>query len=144
MMTTASRHHDFSYGHRVYGHESKCACLHGHNGRVTFHCEATELDSVGRVIDFGVIKATLCDWIEHNWDHKFLFSDADPVGKLLLNAIGHVDQLGITQVPFNPTAENLAAYLLNVVGPNLLQMSGVTLVRVDFEETRKCGVTVTL
>lgn len=33
-----------------------------HNGRVTFYCQADELDSVGRVIDFSVIKTSLCNW----------------------------------------------------------------------------------
>lgn len=28
-------YHDISCGHRVYGHESKCAHLHGHNYRIT-------------------------------------------------------------------------------------------------------------
>ena len=30
---TAERYHDISCGHRVVGHESKCAFLHGHNYR---------------------------------------------------------------------------------------------------------------
>ena len=33
---SASRYHDFSAGHRVTGHENKCAHLHGHNYRVHF------------------------------------------------------------------------------------------------------------
>jgi 6-pyruvoyltetrahydropterin/6-carboxytetrahydropterin synthase len=36
MKIIASRYHDISCGHRVYGHESKCAHLHGHNYRVHF------------------------------------------------------------------------------------------------------------
>ena len=138
MRTLATRYHDFCYGHTVCGHESKCAHIHGHNGRVTFHCEAPELDKLGRVIDFSVIKTTLCDWVETVWDHRFLVFKDDPRAKPL-----HLlDPEGVVVVPFNPTAENLAGYLLNTVGPQMLKGSGVTLVRVDFEETRKCNVTV--
>ena len=67
---TANRFHDFSAGHRVHGHESKCADLHGHNYRVHFTCSADKLDAVGRVIDFGDINKILCQWLESNWDHK--------------------------------------------------------------------------
>jgi 6-pyruvoyltetrahydropterin/6-carboxytetrahydropterin synthase len=134
---TAQRYHDFSYGHRVVGHESKCANLHGHNGRVTFFCEADALDSVGRVIDFSVIKEKLCMWVEDNWDHKMLVFYQDPMALTL-------QELDTTVVvlPFNPTAENLALYLLEVVGPRELKGTGVELVNVIFEETRKCSVTV--
>ena len=43
-------------------------------------------------------------------------------------------------VPFNPTAENMAEYLVHVVGPQMLADTGVRLVRVDIEETAKCSV----
>lgn len=38
-MHEVERYHDFSAGHRVYGHESACAHLHGHNYRVHFVCQ---------------------------------------------------------------------------------------------------------
>ncbi|HET9130028.1 MAG TPA: 6-carboxytetrahydropterin synthase, partial [Terriglobia bacterium] len=78
MSWQAKRYHDISCGHRVYGHESKCAHLHGHNYRVHFVCEAEQLDQVGRVIDFSEIKHRLCEWLEDNWDHKFLMWEQDP------------------------------------------------------------------
>jgi len=42
-------------------------------------------------------------------------------------------------VPFNPTAENMAEYLLQIVGPQQLEGTGITLKRVIIEETRKCA-----
>jgi 6-pyruvoyltetrahydropterin/6-carboxytetrahydropterin synthase len=134
---TARRSHEFCYGHRVVGHEGKCRQLHGHGGVVHFECSAPQLDGIGRVIDFGVIKARLCAWLEHSWDHRMLIWDQDP----WLEALQAVDEAVVT-VPFNPTAENLAHYLLTVVGPQLLEGTGVKLVRVQFEETRKCSAVV--
>lgn len=136
-MIFAHRFHDFSYGHKVTGHESCCARLHGHNGRVTFHCAAPQLDGVGRVIDFSVIKHKLCQWVEDNWDHFFLINKDDPIA----NGLVELDHT-VIKVGFNPTAENMAQYLLDVVGPQQLAGTEVTLVRVDFMETIKCGVTV--
>ena len=72
-MITATRYHDFSAGHKVTGHEDKCAHLHGHNYRVHFTIQSIEgVDAIGRVLDFGAIKTRLCDWLEREWDHRFL------------------------------------------------------------------------
>jgi 6-pyruvoyltetrahydropterin/6-carboxytetrahydropterin synthase len=70
MKIIAERYHDISCGHRVVGHENKCRHLHGHNYRIHFSIEAEELDKVGRVMDFSVIKAKLCQWLEDCFDHK--------------------------------------------------------------------------
>jgi 6-pyruvoyltetrahydropterin/6-carboxytetrahydropterin synthase len=135
---TATRYHDFSTGHRVYGHESKCAHLHGHNYRIHLTVEADELDSVGRVMDFSAIKERLGYWLEEEWDHKFLVWDKDPLAKTLPLA----DPEGVVVVDFNPTAENMGQYLIDEIGPRQLDGTGVKLVSVNIEETRKCNVTV--
>jgi 6-pyruvoyltetrahydropterin/6-carboxytetrahydropterin synthase len=135
---TATRYHDFSTGHRVYGHESKCAHLHGHNYRIHLTVEAEQLDTVGRVMDFSVIKTLLAEWLEENWDHKFLVWEKDPFASTLKT----LDTDGTVIVNFNPTAENMGQYLIDVVGPAQLVDTGVTLVNVNIEETRKCSVTV--
>jgi len=69
---------------------------------------AVELDSLGRVLDFGVIKSILCQWVEDNWDHRFMVWKEDPVSAALLQ----LNSDGVILVPFNPTAENMAEYLL--------------------------------
>lgn len=134
-MITASRFHDFSYGHRVFGHESKCAMLHGHNGRVHFTVQATALDAVGRVLDFSVINTRLCAWVEEHWDHRFLLWERDP----WLHHLRGVDPDGVVTVPFNPTAERMAEYLVDVIGPRQLHDTGCHLVSCRVEETRKCS-----
>jgi 6-pyruvoyltetrahydropterin/6-carboxytetrahydropterin synthase len=135
MSITASRYHDFSAGHRVFGHESKCAHLHGHNYRIHFTVEAPELDSVGRVMDFSVIKEKLSMWLEDEWDHKFLVWEKDPWA-LALKAL---DLEGTVITPFNPTAENMAEYLVNTIAPIRLSGTGVVLISAVIEETRKCS-----
>ena len=134
-MITASRYHDISCGHRVYGHESKCAHLHGHNYRVHFEVEAVQLDQVGRVLDFSVIKTLLCMWLEDNYDHKMLIWDKDPI----LEMVRSIDPAGVIAVPYNPTAENMAQYLVQVVAPAQLQGTGTRLIKCIIEETRKCS-----
>jgi 6-pyruvoyltetrahydropterin/6-carboxytetrahydropterin synthase len=142
MITTVTRHHDFSCGHRVAGHESKCANLHGHNYRAHFTCQAPQLDKLGRVIDFSCIKEIACEWIEREWDHKFLVWEQDP----LLNAARQSraetffgDYPGVIFVPFNPTAENMATHLLRILCNPFAEAGGIGLISVKLDETRKCS-----
>jgi len=138
MKITATRYHDFSTGHRVYGHESKCAHLHGHNYRIYLTVEAEQLDTVGRVMDFSVIKDKFVVWLEINWDHKFLIWEKDPFAPTLKE----LDPEGTVVVGFNPTAENMGQYLINTIGPQQLAGTNVKLIKVNIEETRKCSVEV--
>lgn len=153
-MISISRYHDISCGHRVVGHEGKCALLHGHNYRIYFTVAPklnVGLDHVGRVFDFGAVKGTLCDWLENNWDHRFLVWDDDQFLQAIFKrelraspeeraAAWGVNLLrdSIVWVPFNPTAENMAGYLRTVIGPLTLP-SQLFLTSVVVEETRKCS-----
>lgn len=158
------RSHEICAGHRVVGHESKCRHLHGHNYVFHFHVapkpldgvsvKGDPLDQVGRVIDFSVVKSTLCEWLETNWDHRFLHWEKDDLMNGLAEIVGfehscgeHIsakDQLhfldSLVALPFNPTAENLAQYMVEVIGPRLLDEHGVELVKCTIEETSKCHV----
>lgn len=123
----------------MYGHESKCAHLHGHNYRFHFTV-AGELDGIGRVLDFSVIKTRLCLWLEEEWDHKFLLWKEDP----LLDILRESDPLGVVPLPFNPTAENMAEHMVKVVAPLQLDGTGTVLISCRVEETRKCSATYAL
>jgi len=98
--------------------------------------EAEKLDECGRVIDCGVIKNTLGGWLGQSWDHKMLLWRQDPFLEQLRHTIA-----GIVPVPFNPTAENMAEYLVEVVGPQMLRGTGVVLTECRIEETAKCSAT---
>lgn len=160
-MFKVHRYHDICAGHRVVGHENKCRHLHGHNYRIHFVCETEGLDELGRAIDFSVVKEKLCMWVEEHWDHKFLHWSEDPMiacmsigySHYVEEACGsdagfhvgaqiagdHMDFLSsLVPVPFNPTAENMAKYLVDVVGPMQLDGTGVVLTEVKIEETAKC------
>lgn len=140
---TITREHEIACGHRVVGHEGKCQHLHGHNYLISFTCSAPKLDRVGRVIDFGVIKSILCQWLEDNWDHKFLAWQEDDrlAGAIAGSEFMALLEESIVWLPFNPTAENIATYLLQVIGPKQLEGTGVKLTSVVVGETRKCSAT---
>lgn len=106
-MNTVVKKHRFSYGHRIYSHNGKCQNLHGHNAEIEFEFESDGLDELGMVIDFGVIKKTICDWIDMEFDHKFLVFKDDPLAEVIK------DFPGVMILDFNPTVENLSAFIFN-------------------------------
>ncbi|HMR18227.1 MAG TPA: 6-carboxytetrahydropterin synthase, partial [Sphingobacterium sp.] len=108
--------------------------------RIHFTVSAEQLDSVGRVVDFSVIKFTLCEWLEENFDHKFLIWDQDP----LLPSLQEINRESLVIVPFNPTAENIARYLVEEIGPVQLKDFAVKLLSCKVEETVKCSATYSL
>jgi len=131
-MITATRRIQFAAGHRVFGHEGKCRYLHGHNFVAFVTAAADDLDAVGRVIDFGVLKERIGGWIEHAWDHGFIVWRDDAEARRALELVeGQKTYL----LGANPTAENIADHLLRVVGPDALAGTGVRLVKVTLYET---------
>ena len=132
MPLTVMRRVRFCAGHRLLGHEGKCAALHGHNYTAEFHVTADRLDAVGRVIDFAELKVRLKGWIDEHWDHGFVLWEQDEAA---IRAVRSVDPHKVFLLAENPTAENLAKYLLERVCPDRLSPLGVLCTRVLLWET---------
>jgi 6-pyruvoyltetrahydropterin/6-carboxytetrahydropterin synthase len=136
-METCSRKIHFCYGHRVKNHESKCATLHGHNGIIWVHATPIKgLDGLGRVIDFSVLKEKIGGWVDKNWDHTMILFGEDKETIDLVKKAPSFKEIFI--MPANPTAENLAKYLLWEVCPKELKGSGVIVHKITFWETENC------
>ena len=78
----------FEAAHYIDGYAGKCARLHGHNWEVVAVVRAAQLDKLGMLIDFKILKAELKKVLDE-FDHRFLNELA-------------------TFAEENPTAENLA------------------------------------
>ena len=118
MAITIMRQVKFCAGHRLLNHEGKCANLHGHNYVVEFHITSNETDSLGRVVDFSVVNKLFKGWIDDNWDHGFVLWDAD---ENAIAALKQVEPHRLYLLPYNPTAENMAIYLLKEISPKLIK-----------------------
>lgn len=120
-------------------HESKCKYLHGHRYVLEATFSAEKLDSVGRVVDFGVIKEKLGGWVDAHWDHTAILFEKDrPLGESIA---GHTKQ-AIFYLPANPTAENMAAYIFEKICPDLFKGTGLTCTGIVLYETPNCKATV--
>lgn len=123
-MIECSRKIDFDAGHRVIGHKNKCQYLHGHRYSLEITATALELDELGMVTDFVVLKKNIKTWIDTNFDH---------------NIILHKNEYYINS---NPTAENIALHLWKDVIPLLFAKSSFQILRIRLYETPNCYVEV--
>lgn len=83
---------EISAAHRLnLSYESKCSCLHGHNWIIIVECKARQLNADGMVTDFTHVKQQVMSMLDH----------------AVINDV----------VDFNPTAENIARWIVETV-PN--------------------------
>ena len=111
----------FCAGHRLYLHGGKCEHFHGHNYVADFIVTGDKQDSVGRVVDFAELKTRCKGWLDEHWDHSFLIHRDDHNAR---EALEKVKPSRFFVMPYNPTAENMAKYLLEEVCPKLLEGTG--------------------
>jgi len=130
--------------HRLYKHEGRCCAIHGHRYTAEFTLVADALDSCGRVLDFSTVKSSIGNWINEYWDHALLLYEADAeLLPIFAQLPSHLKER-VRVLPCNPTAENMASYLLEVVCPAVLQDLKVKVIRVTVWETPTSSATATL
>jgi 6-pyruvoyltetrahydropterin/6-carboxytetrahydropterin synthase len=136
-MITATRDLSFCAAHRLKDHEGLCAAIHGHNYTVTVHVRGFggDLDHVGRVLDFSVIKQRLGAWLNDHWDHALILNTEDALLIQAMRGLAGFYPLRLFVMEGNATAETMADYLLYTVCPHLFATTGVEVFRIDVHET---------
>ena len=125
-------------GHRVFGHESKCGHVHGHNYIGFFTAVAPDLDTCGRVIDFSVLKQRIMGWIDNNWDHGMVLCPNDPLVQVFRAATasdGSPQRFYLMPFGMNTTAEHMAHHLLHDVMPAIFADTSITITKIVLHET---------
>jgi len=87
---------NFSSAHQLRGYKGKCENLHGHNYKIEIFARGDELNNIGLLIDFVDLKAA-ADEIVKYLDHR------------------NINELPPFDEELNPSAENLARYILEYV-----------------------------
>lgn len=135
-MTSVTRRFEFAMGHTLYQHPGSCSHFHGHNYQAYVTVSAPELDTSGMIVDFADLKSVAGGFIDRELDHRFLIYRGDPRAEPLLA----LDET-VVLVDWNPTAENLAAHLMESVG-ELLSTTALEVEEVSVWETSNCNATV--
>lgn len=131
-MVTCTRRLEWDAMHRIPMHESKCRAFHGHRYVAEITCLA-ELDSLGRVVDFGVVKQLVGGWIDQHWDHTAILMEGDPEAAPIAEANARLGR-PVYWMKTHPTAENVVAELAGIA-QGLLTETGVTVVSIRLWET---------
>jgi 6-pyruvoyltetrahydropterin/6-carboxytetrahydropterin synthase len=87
---------NFSSAHQLRGYKGKCENLHGHNYKIEIYARGEELDNIGLLVDFGELKEA-ADQVVQYLDHR------------------NINELEPFDEELNPSAENLARYILERV-----------------------------
>jgi len=104
----------FSAAHSLRNYKGECENLHGHNWKVEVTVSTETLDETGMAIDFTLLKQKT-NSIVKQLDHHHL------------NEIPHF-------IKINPSSENIAAYLFNLLKEQLKNTT-VTLTKVSVWES---------
>jgi len=113
------RSDEFSASHQLRGYEGACENLHGHNWKVEVAVRGENLNEIGILIDFKVLKKALREILEE-LDHQ------------------HLNSLPAFQEK-NPSSENIAQYIYQRLKEKLAGQP-VKIVRVTVCETeRSCA-----
>lgn len=104
----------------VSSYTEACQKIHGHNYKVEVVIEcASGLNKDGMVIDFGKIKAIFEPYIAL-WDHKLILrSEYTEPDEEQLEKIRTMEKNGTFFLPVNPTAENMAKLLYDIMHEQL-------------------------
>lgn len=161
MAQRITRRLEIDAGHRLLGHEGKCRNYHGHRYVFDVTVEAPTLDTVGRVVDFSVVKEKVGGWLDRYWDHGMILQVGDPLidalhalappaALITTDATNRADDAALViacsdpkfyVLPDPPTAENLAAVLYEQASFLLRTDTGGNLrvVKVVCHETPNCA-----
>ena len=91
----------FSSAHQLRGYKGKCENLHGHNYKIEIYARGRELNNVGLLVDFVELKDA-ADEVVLYLDHR------------------NINELPPFDFELNPSAENLARYILERVASHVV------------------------
>ena len=111
----------FEAAHRIENYPGKCARLHGHNWIVEAIVQGTELNELGILIDFKILKSELNNVLEE-LDHRYL------------------NELEIFARK-NPTAENIAKEIFEKLSASEIFSDSAKLKAIKVHESPKSCVT---
>jgi 6-pyruvoyltetrahydropterin/6-carboxytetrahydropterin synthase len=132
----------WSAAHVLMEHKGKCKNNHGHNYRASIVLEGPVDALTGMVADFYVLEQ-IQGWIDAYWDHGTILNPNDSE-RLQVHREFLSDKVWVMPSERSePTAENLAAVLLEE-STRLVRLAspGVTVVQITVWETDDLSATV--
>ena len=106
----------FDAAHFLKDYDGKCSNIHGHRWKVAAKAASPDLNSSGQtrgmIMDFGEFKSILRELVQ-TFDHT-LIVEKDSLKESTMAALQD-EGFSVTEVPFRPTAEELARYFFEAL-----------------------------
>ncbi len=135
-MYTLQTNASFDSAHFLKGYQGKCSNIHGHRWTIEVTVASDEVEADGQIrgmiVDFKTLKNDLKE-LADEFDHKFIIEEGslkEKTKEALLE-----EDFAIVELPFRPTAENLAKYFYDRMEEKEYQ---VVLVKV-YETPNNCA-----
>lgn len=135
-MYTLQTNASFDSAHFLKGYQGKCSNIHGHRWTIEVTVASDEVEEDGQIkgmiVDFKTLKNDLKD-LADAFDHKFIIEEGSLKEKT--KEALFEEEFAIVELPFRPTAENLAKYFYEKMEEKEYQ---VVLVKV-YETPNNCA-----
>ncbi len=127
-----TREFSFEMSHALQGYDGPCSQIHGHSYRLFVTVRGVPSTTAGdpkegMVIDFRLLKNTIDELVIGKLDHALLLRESEAASLMQSNFSG------VITVPFQPTCENLIAWIASLIVPRLPH--GVELFSLRLHET---------
>ncbi|MCI7803510.1 MAG: 6-carboxytetrahydropterin synthase QueD [Oscillospiraceae bacterium] len=127
----------FDSAHFLYGYEGKCSNIHGHRWRVEVTVKNAFLQRNGQqkgmIMDFADLKRALGVIADH-YDHSLIY-EKNTLKADTMECLKR-DGFRLVEVPFRPTAENLARHFFMIIRERGYRPHNVTV----YETPNNCAM----
>jgi len=136
MKISITKEYAWEMGHALWNHQGKCFNPHGHNYRMEVEVSGPIDEESGMVMDFERLDEIVDSEIRDH-DHQFAMNEVDERH----HGGGLHSEFDILEMPYEPTAENLALRFFNFI-EGRLEPGSLILERVTLYETDRASATV--
>jgi len=136
---------EWDYAHRLIATDGEfysknhCGSNHGHRGKAVITLCSIGVDKFGFVIDFGIIRKIIKNWIDNNWDHSTLVNPKDY--DLIEFLTNQGDRHFIMPDGYTTSAESMAKFLYLKIRELIEFDHGASLKEVTVYETPTSSAT---
>ena len=126
-MVSINRTENFEIAHNLYPYDGKCFNLHGHSYKVTVEISGPQIEPLGMITDFNILKQIMKEVIPDHayiYDKRLLTTDVGYDKNIIPELIPLLEKYGMNVVGYDctTTCENLVQIWANAINEKLYDL----------------------